>query len=108
MKTVYICSPYRGDVERNVTYARAATRDSVLRSEAPFTPHLLYTQFLNDEIPNERRLGMKVGQHFLHMCDFIAVYTDLGTSEGMKQEIAIAEHMGILVVYRTLGGFVLR
>jgi hypothetical protein len=44
MRRVIIESPYSGDVETNVAYARAALRDCLSRGEAPLASHLLYTQ----------------------------------------------------------------
>ena len=34
MRLVILESPYAGDIERNVAYARACLRDSLLRGEA--------------------------------------------------------------------------
>ena len=56
---VIIESPYFGDVEKNLEYARRCLSDSLGREEAAFASHLLYTQVLNDEIQDERLLGMK-------------------------------------------------
>lgn len=67
MKRVILESPYAGDtaedVERNLTYAREALRDSLLRGEAPIASHLLYTQkgVLDDRIREERGLGIAAG-----------------------------------------------
>lgn len=67
MRRVYVESPYGSSdlkiIERNVAYARACIRDCILRGEAPFASHLLYTQdgVLCDEVPEERELGMEAG-----------------------------------------------
>ena len=45
---VYICSPYAGDVERNVDAARRYSRFAVEAGYIPIAPHLLFPQFLND------------------------------------------------------------
>src|SRR5690606_40243334 len=56
-RLVIVESPYAAkeffDRVRNQDYARAALRDSLLRGEAPFASHLLYTQagVLDDDIP---------------------------------------------------------
>jgi hypothetical protein len=59
MIPVVIESPYAGDVERNLRYVRACMRDCLLRGEAPYASHALYTQpdVLCDEIPEERQYG---------------------------------------------------
>jgi hypothetical protein len=63
MRRVILESPFAGDVERNVRYARACVRDSLLRGEAPIASHLLYTQpgVLNDDIEAERQHGIDAG-----------------------------------------------
>ena len=48
---VYICSPYSGEVERNLEMARKFSRFAVDRHYLPITPHIYFTQFMNDEIP---------------------------------------------------------
>jgi hypothetical protein len=86
MKRVIIESPYAGDVERNVAYARAAVRDSVLRGESPIASHLLFTQegVLNDLIQEERALGIKAGLAWRAVCDYAVFYLDHGESSGMQ------------------------
>lgn len=82
---VIIESPYAGEVERNVRYARLAMRDSILRGERPFASHLLYTQpgILDDSKPTERALGIGLGFDFWEQATLIAFYVDLGWSRGM-------------------------
>lgn len=87
MKRVIIESPYAGDVARNVAYARAAVRDSVLlRGEAPICSHLLFTQpgILADSVENERRLGIAAGLAWQKRCELVVFYVDLGWSKGME------------------------
>ena len=45
MKKVFICSPYRGDVERNVALAKAHARFAARCGYCPVVPHLMYPQF---------------------------------------------------------------
>lgn len=51
---VYICSPYSGDTERNTANARRYSRFAVDRHYLPITPHIYFTQFMDDNIPEER------------------------------------------------------
>jgi hypothetical protein len=44
MKRVILGSPYAGDIERNISYARKCIRHSLSLGEAPIASHLLYTQ----------------------------------------------------------------
>lgn len=89
MRRVILESPYAGDVERNVRYARAALRDSLLRGEAPLASHLLYTQdgVLDDTIPEMRALGIAAGLSWVPLSDATVVYADHGITSGMQQGI---------------------
>jgi len=99
---VIIESPYAGDVKRNEEYAKKCMHDSLMRGEAPFLSHALYTQCLNDTIPEDRKMGMEAGWEWIKVSDFTAVYEDYGVSNGMKQGIEIAKKMGHKVVTRYL------
>lgn len=95
-------SPYTGDVARNVAYAREALRDSLLRGEAPFASHLLYTQpgVLRDEDKTERALGIAAGLDWGDGADLVAVYADLGFSSGMREGVDRAHVRGTPVEVR--------
>lgn len=107
MRFVIVESPYAGDVERNVAYARAALRDCLLRCEAPFASHLLYTQpgVLRDEAPEERAHGIDSGLEIAKRADATVVYDDLGISRGMSYGIAAAEKAGRPVEHRSIPGW---
>ena len=102
MRRVVIESPYAGDVEANVAYARRCLNDSLLRGESPFMSHLLYTQALDDNDSFERAVGMCAGLNWLEVADASVVYTDLGVSGGMRAGIARAEALNVPVEYRSL------
>lgn len=104
MIPVVLESPYAGDVRRNVAYARAAMRDCLLRGEAPYASHLLYTQIgvLLDDIPDERALGIEAGFVFRSLVQKTVVYEDLGISGGMAQGIEHARLAGHEVEFRRL------
>ena len=96
-KFVYICSPCRGDYEKNIAKARAYCRVIVTfyPDVIPIAPHLYFTQFLDDGKPNERSLGMEDGLALLDICDEIWVFGPDNPSEGMKAEIDYAHKNGI-------------
>lgn len=104
MKRVIVESPFAGNIKRNIEYARACLRDCLLRGEAPFASHLLYTQrgILQDQIPTERILGIEAGFEWGHVADATVVYTDYGISHGMQEGIKQAEQDKRLVEYRTI------
>lgn len=104
-RLVLIESPFAGRVEENTAYAREAMRDCLLRGEAPYASHLLYTQegVLNDDIPAERETGIEAGLAWGAMAEATVVYVDLGISPGMARGIARAKKEGRPVEYRRLG-----
>jgi hypothetical protein len=110
-KFVGIETPYSGkdltEIMRNIIYARACIRDSLIRGETPFASHLFYTQpgILDDDIPHERELGINAGQDIIDsLPDIItAVYSDLGISRGMEYGIERAKKKGRSIEYRLLG-----
>ena len=106
MKLVIIESPYAGDVERNLRYLRACMKDCLLRGEAPFASHALYTQpgVLDDDNPNDRQLGITAGLAWGARADITVVYDDLGISRGMAFGIAAAKVARRPISYRKLGG----
>lgn len=101
---VIIESPFAGDVEANVAYGRAAVRDCLLRGEAPYASHLLYTQpgVLDDGIPEQRTLGIEAGLAWGRLASKTVVYTDLGISKGMQLGIDRARSEGRAVEYRSM------
>lgn len=105
MKLVILESPFAGDIEANVAYARACVRDSLSRGEAPIASHLLYTQpgILDDTVAEERALGIAAGLAWRAVAQASVVYTDRGISAGMRHGIAAAEAAGVPVEYRRLG-----
>lgn len=107
MRLVIVESPFAGDVEENIKYARAAVRDCLMRGEAPIASHLLYTQegILNDDIPEERKYGIDAGLAWGGVADATVVYTDRGISKGMEYGIARAKSEGRPVEYRTLPNY---
>lgn len=104
MNLVILESPFAGDVEANIKYARACVRDSLLRGEAPIASHLLYTQegILDDDIPAERQHGIDAGLAWRKVANKSVVYTDLGISKGMEYGIKAAQDAGIEIEYRKL------
>ena len=95
---VYICSPYAGDVESNTTAARRYSRFAVEAGYIPIAPHLLFPQFLDDNKPKERELGLFFGNAILSKCVEMWVFGDR-ISEGMEAEIKRATWKGHRIRY---------
>ena len=98
MRLVILESPYAGDIERNVAYARECIRDCLLRGESPIASHLLFT----DGVPAERELSIAAGLEWVRVADAIVAYIDHGVSNGMARGIGAAVSAGLQVEYRVI------
>lgn len=105
MIKVIIESPFAGDTDRNILYARRLVADCLQRNEAPIASHLLYTQpgILDDTKPDERKLGIKAGLVWGASADLTVVGNDYGMTKGMIQGVKRANAEGRLVEFRSIG-----
>lgn len=101
---VVVESPYAGDVDANVQYARQCLLHSLVLGEAPYASHLLFTQpgVTDDTVPEQRRLGMERGFVWGAAADATVVYVDRDISAGMWEGISRALEIDHPVEYRTL------
>ena len=97
---VYICSPYAGDVEKNVEAAQKYSRFAVDKGYIPIAPHLLFPQFLNDRNPKERQLGLFFGNALMSKCSEVWVFGSR-ISAGMEDEIKRARWKNYRLRYFT-------
>jgi len=104
MRRVVLESPYAVDTVRHVDYARACLKDCLARGEAPIASHLLLTQVLDEQRPEQRGQGIAAGHLWIRVADAVVLYADLGLSAGMEQGIATADLFGVPVETRYLGG----
>jgi hypothetical protein len=97
---VYICSPYRGasesEVSDNVARALKHCRLAVSKGYIPVCPHVYLTRFLDDNVPSERELGLQIGLEMLTECAELWVFGNR-VSQGMRAEIDTANRLGITV-----------
>lgn len=93
-KLIYVASPLRGNYEKNMAKARQYCKYVANRGHIPYAPHLLFTQFMDDTIPEERAAGIAMGKEMLKRCDELWVFGEV-ISEGMASEIELAKELGI-------------
>lgn len=95
---VFICSPFAGDIESNTRRAKRYGRFALIKKATPFVPHLLFPQFLNEDNPMERALGIEMGLEILTKCQELWVF---GTkiSKGMSLEIEAAKRLKMPIKY---------
>ena len=97
---VYVCSPFSGNPAQNAENARRYCRFAVVSGFVPFAPHLLFPQFMNDAVSEERELALFMGIVMLTKCAELWVFGD-HISKGMSQEIRKAETRNMLIRYFT-------
>ena len=104
MNRVILESPFAGNVELNIEYARLCIKDCLDQGDAPIASHLLFTQpgVLDDNNKEQRKLGIEAGHQWIRVADKVVVYADFGVSEGMKLGIKRAEDAQVDVEYRQL------
>lgn len=93
---VYICSPYRGDPEKNAGKARRYSRFAVEQGAIPLAPHLLLPQYMKEE----KELILFMDLVLLGKCSEVWVFGPEIT-DGMKQEIGKAKRKRMTVRYFT-------
>lgn len=104
-RLVIIESPYRGEVDKHLQYARACVNHALRIGEAPIASHLLYTQhgILDDNNEPDRLLGMASGWAWYQVAHACVVYTDLGITSGMIEGMNQATNYRVQIDYRRLG-----
>lgn len=99
-RSVFICSPFAGDIASNTRRAIRYTRFAITNGYVPFTPHLLYPQVLDEHDPCERELGLHLGLCWLDRCDEIWVFGSRITA-GMERELIKAKRLNMRVRWFT-------
>lgn len=111
MKKIFVCSPYRDNNTirhiRNLQLAKDYCKDLVDGGYMPLAPHLYFTYIYDDNVKEERELGIKMGIEWLKECDEIHVIGNKIT-DGMKQEIKVAKELGKEIIFRNVITTVLR
>ncbi len=86
MKKIFICSPFRGNIEENKKAAQFFAKVIIGTGRVPVAPHLYFPQFLDEENPNERMNGIEMGLELMDVCDEVYVL-GFNITEGMKFEL---------------------
>lgn len=101
MQRVVVESPFKGDRARNKRYLEFCLRDCIYRGESPYASHKLLTDCLDDDDPEERRLGISAGLAWRHAAGHV-FYVDLGWSSGMVLAKELYDKEGIPYEVRNL------
>ena len=102
MIRVIIESPFAGDKARNEKYLGICVRDCLMRGESPYASHAFFTQFLEDNLKQERELGIRAGLEWAKVADKVVFYTDYGMSPGMTFALNVHVAENRVIEYRQL------
>ena len=103
LKTVYPAHPISGDVEGNLKRVRAIVRNlHFMPGVMPVAPYLAACGTLDDNVLEERRMGIEVNEEYFRrgLIDEVWLYGSR-ISNGMKGEILLAWDYGLPVVPQT-------
>ena len=95
-KLVYICAPLRGDVEKNIEFARQKAQEVFRAGDIPVCPHLMFPPIADPENPAQDQAAREMGLRLVESCQEVHVYGPEWT-EGMWAEIRHAMDLGIEV-----------
>jgi len=97
-KIVYIAHPVGEDVGKNIKSILKILREIHLSGldVVPFAPYLTALQYLNDHVPEERKLGMSVNRLFFEKKIIDELWlAGPAISKGMEEEIRLSLAKGI-------------
>ena len=103
-KTVFIGHPIGGDIRSNTAKVLKICEEVHTKDIIPVAPYLISLQYLNDEIIEDRELGMEAN----HECfrrryvDELWLFGDK-ISNGMQKEILLAREVDIPIIAKTEG-----
>ena len=95
-KLVYICAPLRGDVEKNIEFARQKAQKVFQAGDIPVCPHLMFPPIADPENPVQDQAAREMGLRLVESCQQVNVYGPEWT-DGMWAEIRHAMDLGIQV-----------
>lgn len=96
-KLIYICAPLRGDVEKNIEFARQKAQEVFRAGDIPVCPHLMFPPIADPENPIQDQAAREMGLRLVESCQQVNVYGPVWT-DGMWAEIHHAHKLGIVVM----------
>lgn len=94
MEMVYICAPLRGDVQKNIEFARQKAQEVFQQGSIPICPHLMFPPIADPNHSEQDQSAREMGLKLLEKCTQINVYGKVLTV-GMIEEIRHAKRHGI-------------
>ena len=103
-KTVFIAHPISGDIQGNAKKVLEICKNIHDKNVIPVAPYLVSLQYLNEEVAEDRELGIEANLESFHRgyIDELWLFGDR-ISTGMEQEILLALELGIPIIPQTDG-----
>lgn len=103
-KIVFVGHPVSGNIQENIKKILDICKQIHNKQVIPCVPYLVSLQYLNDEIIEDRELGIEANLECFHRgyIDELWLFGDR-VSRGMKQEVELALSLNIPVVSKTEG-----
>ena len=93
---VYICAPLRGELEKNIAFAKEKAQEVFQAGDIPICPHLMFPPFADPDDPAQDQAAREMGLRLVEHCQQVNVYGTVRTP-GMLAEIRRAEELNIPV-----------
>jgi hypothetical protein len=93
---VFVAHPVAGDVRANLIEAARCVRWVALEHPevVPVAPYLTLCAALDERVPEERQLGMRIGQAVLARCGYMWLFGSW-VSGGMAEDIWLAHRFNV-------------
>ena len=95
-RLVYICAPLRGELEKNIAFAKEKAQEVFQAGDIPICPHLMFPPFADPDDPAQDQAAREMGLRLVEHCQQVNVYGTVRTP-GMLAEIRRAEELNIPV-----------
>ena len=93
---VYVCSPLSGNIQANINKAIEYCKFINTKGYIPIAVHLLFSRFLDDGNPAERKRAIDMGLEILSRCDELWSFGKK-ISDGMAIELKFAQRYQIKI-----------
>ena len=101
-KLVYICAPLRGNVEKNIEFARQKAQEVFQTGDIPVCPHLMFPPIADPDNAEQDQAAREMGLRLVASCHRLNVYGP-NLTDGMLAEIQQATLLGIEVRQYPIG-----
>lgn len=96
MKVVFVSGKYRGDIAKNIEHAKQAAIRLWQQGYVVICPHM-NTAFFDGLCPDEVWLAGDI--EIMKRCDAVFFLDNWQDSEGARAEMAIAQDLGLEILY---------